>query len=275
MVLTSEWFWFGRRNGMLNYVQLLQPKTVEEAVGILKKNKMAIVLAGGCWTRMSKRTFPAAVDISGLNLRYINETDDYFAIGAMATQWDVERYEPFKQFAKGLVVKAVQPILGVQFRNTATMGGSVAAKFGFSDIIPTLLALNSSVVLAAAGEMSLIDYMNYKERDLLLEIRIPKDSSEIAVRTLRKSASDFPYLTGAMSLRNGECKVFIGCRPAQPILAKQTSSILTTKGVAGLKEALVALVDEVKIQTNSHASMEYRQAMAKLIVQEMVGEVLA
>ena len=59
--------------------------------------------------------------MSGLGLDYIREEDDYYAIGAMATQGDVERFAPFQTYAKGLLVKAVHPILGVQFRNMATM----------------------------------------------------------------------------------------------------------------------------------------------------------
>ena len=85
------------------------------------------------------------IDLSGLGLRYIEEDDAEFRIGAMATQRDVEAYEPFQTFANGAFPKAVKDILGVQFRNMATMGGSVAARFGFSDIIPLLLALQAEV----------------------------------------------------------------------------------------------------------------------------------
>ena len=41
----------------------------------------------------------------------------------MATQGDVERFEPLQQFCGGAGVKALKEILGVQFRNIATMGG--------------------------------------------------------------------------------------------------------------------------------------------------------
>ena len=64
--------------------------------------------------------------MAGLDLRYVREEDNEFVIGAMATQGDVERFEPLQQFCGGAVVKGVKEILGIQFRNTATMGGSVA-----------------------------------------------------------------------------------------------------------------------------------------------------
>ena len=120
---------------MLAFMKVLQPKTVEEAYELATKNKTAPMLAGGCWLRLGRRTWPSVIDMASLDLRYVREEDKEFVIGAMATQGDVERFEPLQQFCGGAVVKGVKEILGVQFRNTATMGGSVASKFGFSDII--------------------------------------------------------------------------------------------------------------------------------------------
>ena len=131
---------------MLAFLKVLQPKTVEEAYEMAIKNKIAPMLAGGCWLRLGRRTWPAVIDMAGLDLRYVREEDNEFVIGAMATQGDVERFEPLQQFCGGAVVHGIKEILGVQFRNMATMGGSVASKFGFSDIIPALLAVHADIV---------------------------------------------------------------------------------------------------------------------------------
>ena len=64
----------------------------------------------------------------------------------------------------------------------ATMGGSVASKFGFSDIIPALLAVHADIVTYKGGRMSMKDYMNYRERDILVEIRIPKRECLLRLR---------------------------------------------------------------------------------------------
>lgn len=139
---------------MLAFMKVLQPKTVEEAYELATKNKTAPMLAGGCWLRLGRRTWPSVIDMASLDLRYVREEDKEFVIGAMATQGDVERFEPLQQFCGGAVVKGVKEILGVQFRNTATMGGSVASKFGFSDIIPALLAVHADIVTFKGGRMS-------------------------------------------------------------------------------------------------------------------------
>ena len=200
---------------MLAFMKVLQPKTVEEAYELATKNKTAPMLAGGCWLRLGRRTWPSVIDMASLDLRYVREEDKAFVIGAMATQGDVERFEPLQQFCGGAVVKGVKEILGVQFRNTATMGGSVASKFGFSDIIPALLAVHADIVTFKGGRMSMQDYMTYRERDILVEIRIPKVDVAVAVEALRISRGDFPLLTGALRHDEKGVELYIGTRPGE------------------------------------------------------------
>lgn len=258
---------------MLAFLKVLQPKTVEEAFEMATKNKTAPMLAGGCWLRLGRRTWPAVIDMAGLDLRYVREEDNEFVIGAMATQGDVERFEPLKQFCGGVVVNGVKEILGVQFRNMATMGGSVASKFGFSDIIPALLAVHADVVTFKGGRMSIQDYMNYRERDILVEIRIPNNPVPVAIEALRISRGDFPYLTGSIRRDGSQYEVYIGTRPGAPQLATQASSVLSEKGVDGIAEAAQLASEELVYQKNSHASKEYRVEMVKSMVRRLVKEV--
>ena len=165
---------------MLAFLKVLQPKTVEEAYEMAVKNKIAPMLAGGCWLRLGRR---------------------------------------------GAVVRGIKEILGVQFRNMATMGGSVASKFGFSDIIPALLAVHADIVTYKGGRMSMKDYMNYRERDILVEIRIPKREVPVAVEALRISRGDFPYLTGSIRRDDTNYEVYIGTRPGAPQLAEKASAL--------------------------------------------------
>ena len=258
---------------MLAFLKVLQPKTVEEAYEMAVKNKMAPMLAGGCWLRLGRRTWPAVIDMSGLDLRYVCEEDNEFVIGAMATQGDVERFEPLQRFCGGAVVRGVKEILGVQFRNMATMGGSVASKFGFSDIIPALLAVHADIVTYKGGRMSMKDYMNYRERDILVEIRIPKREVPVAVEELRISRGDFPYLTGSIRRDDTAYEVYIGTRPGAPQLAEKASALLSEKGLDALDEAAQIASEELVYQKNSHASKEYRIEMAKAMVRRLVKEV--
>ena len=258
---------------MLMFMQVQQPTTVEEAHALMVKQKMAPLLAGGCWTRLGNRKWPMVIDLSALGLRYITEEETEFRIGAMATQRDVEVYEPFQTFCGGVLPQSVVDILGVQFRSMATMGGSVAARFGFSDILPALLALQAEVKVFEGGRMSVEDYLSYGKRDLLLEIIIPKQEAGVAIEALRKSTSDFPFLTGSARFDESGYSVFIGGRPGKPIRAKACCEMLNSKGMDGLEEAIESIVEDVSFQTNSHASAEYRLDMAKNMVRRLVKEV--
>ena len=254
-------------------MKVLQPTTLAETYDLAVKNKMAPLLAGACWTRLGRRTWPMIIDLSQLNLRYVREETYEFVIGAMATQGDVEHFEPLQEFCKGILPKAVHEILGVQFRNLATMGGSVAAKFGFSDIIPALLALHAEVVTFHGGRMSIASYMTYKERDILVEICIPKVEVPVAIEALRMSRGDFPYLTGSIRKEGSTYEVYIGTRPGVPVLAPEASAVLSEKGLEGAKEAGKIAATELVYQSNSHGSKEYRQAMVKSMVVRLAEEV--
>ena len=62
-------------------------------------------------------------------------------------------------------------------------------RFGFSDIIPTLLAMNASLRFYRGGVKRLWAYMNEDapERDILLEIVLPKEGRRTKVQMMRLS----------------------------------------------------------------------------------------
>ena len=49
---------------MLAFSKVIQPKTVAEAYEAAVKNKMAPLLAGGCWIRLGRRIWPVVIDLS-------------------------------------------------------------------------------------------------------------------------------------------------------------------------------------------------------------------
>lgn len=259
---------------MLLFNNLLRPTSLEEAYQMAIKHKFAPLLAGTCWTRLGRRIHPFAIDLSGLGLDYIRQEGSEIVIGAMATQAAVEKDPSLQALCGGVLPKAVHEILGVQFRNMATMGGSVAAKFGFSDIIPTLLALHADVILVQGGRMTLEEYVNnYKARDILVEIRIPHQEVPIAIEALRISRGDFPLLTGAVARHGHNYEVYIGTRPGPAVLATKASALLTQEGAEAAKKAGDLVAEELVFQSNSHASGQYRASMASNMVQRLVKEV--
>lgn len=262
---------------MLTYTTLLQPETVAEAYEDYSSRNSSILLGGGCWLRLSRRPLSTVIDLSGLELRYIREWDDEIIIGGMTTLRDIELSPMLQAFAGGVLVEGVRTILGPQFRACATIGGSVAAKFGFSDILPILLTLNTDVELYEAGRISLADYLACpRMRELVVNIIIEKENILVARRALRNSAGDFPYLTGAVSLTDKNVwKIAVGARPMVAKLAEKASAVLTEKGITVTDTVAMMAKEELNFQTNSHASKDYRRDMTAVMVGRMIKEVWA
>ena len=103
----------------------------------LNKKRTNKVLGGGCWMKMGKKNINTLIDLSGLGLDKITETDDEIIIGSMVTLRDIETSPVIEKNFGNFFKDAFTHIVGVQFRNCATIGGSVFSRFGFSDIVCT------------------------------------------------------------------------------------------------------------------------------------------
>src|SRR5699024_12608351 len=63
------------------------------------------------------------IDLCRLGLDAIEETDEQFTLGAMVTLRQIEQHAGLAAYTQGASVRAVRDIVGVQFRNMATLGG--------------------------------------------------------------------------------------------------------------------------------------------------------
>lgn len=166
---------------MLTIKNYARPATVEEALGLLRAKKSNTALGGMLWLKLQEKNVDTVVDLSGLGLDSIEETEEGWRIGAMVTLRQLETHEGLAAFTGGAMAESVKHIVGVQFRNLATIGGSVFGRFGFSDPLTLLLALDARVELAEAGRMSLKDFAaSGIRKDILTHIFIPGGKLEAA-----------------------------------------------------------------------------------------------
>ena len=125
---------------MITIREFLKASSLEEAWKANQKRPNR-VLGGMGWMKMSSGNVSAAIDLSGLDLDQIQETEDEFVVGAMATLRQFETHEGLNAYFDHAAQESVRHIVGVQFRNCATMGGSVWLRAGFSDPLTLLLAM--------------------------------------------------------------------------------------------------------------------------------------
>ncbi len=260
---------------MFTVEELARPQTVDEAFAILMARPDNVVLGGCAFLRMGNRKIATAVDLSRLGLDDIRETDGFIELGAMASFRAVETHPACRNNFGGLLPQAVGNVIGVQFRNVVTVGASVFSKYGFSDLVTALLALDTEVELHGAGRMPLAAFLDKPyTRDILTRIFIKKDGRAAAYRSLRNSASDFPVVNAAVSRRGDEWTVVVGARPARAQIAQAASRSLSGPRGADPAAAGELAAGELAFGGNLKASAEYRRAMAAVLVKRAVTEVL-
>lgn len=263
---------------MFSIDELFQPETLNETTALLDQYPDITILGGCGFLKMGNRRVSRAIDLSHCDLQLIREDAKSIEIGAMATLRDVETYPSLRNLFNGALPRAAGNILGVQFRNSATMGASVYSKYGFSDLIPVLLALNTEIELLRGGRIKLNDFLEQPmARDVLTRIIIVKDQRQVSYQNMRNAKADFPILNCAASQLDGEWLIVVGARPGRAQLAVGGSKILSQMPASQIDIEKIAstVSEEVAFGNNNKASANYRRSLAKVLVKRAIEEVLA
>lgn len=243
---------------MLKITNYHVAKSLEEAFKLVDTGRANKILGGAMWLRQSNSQIKTAIDISKLGLNYIKDDGEYIKIGAMTTLSDLANSELLETSFKTLFSDMVYHIVGTQFRNTATIGGSVFGRYGFSDIITGLLPLQTVVKTVKRGEVPLEKFveMDY-ERDLLEYVKVKKDIGKVSYKSFRNQATDFPVLTVCVSQKDGQAKISVGARPK------------TARLVFSEEQAM-----QLDFGSNMRGSAEYRRQLCKELCSQAMTEVL-
>ena len=242
-----------------NYVRA---QSLEEA-WTLNQKRSSRILGGMLWLKMGRGTVQTAIDLSDLGLDTIEETEDGFSIGAMVTLRQLEQHPGLNRYTQNAVQKAVKDIVGVQFRNCATVGGSVYGRFGFSDVL-TLLALDCDVELYKAGRMPIAQSAALPyDRDILTHVYIKKTPGlAVHYQSVRATQTDFPILTcAAARTADGAYRFAIGARPMKAMLVCPT---------AAPDELPAAVQAAVPTGSNLRGSAAYRTHLVGVLVKRAV-----
>lgn len=251
---------------MLRIKEYVKVKSVEEAYDLLQEKRKSRIIGGMLWLRLQDTLIPVGIDLSDCGLDKIEETEEEVRIGAMVTLRELETSSVLAGLYDGIIGKSVSDIVGVQFRNLATIGGSIYSRFGFSDILTALLALPVDVVLHHGGRMPLAEFVNRpKERDVLTHIIVKKEAGRACYLSERRSATDFPVLAVAVSHIGEEWNIAIGARPAKAQLL--TLSLPAEKDFNEVKERIAA---EFTFGSNMRGSSEYRELLAKTLSERAI-----
>ena len=252
---------------MITIQKYVRAQSLEEAWQLNQRGRNRIV-GGMLWLRLSRGGVGTAIDLSGLGLDKIEETETEFSIGAMATLRQLEQHEGLNAYTGGAVKNALKDIVGVQFRNMATIGGSIWGRFGFSDVLTVFLAMDCCVELYKGGIVPLEQFANMKkDNDILVRLIVKKTPGKVVYTAMRNQRTDFPVLTCALSSIGGQPKAVIGARPAKAMVIRDENGLMPDG-----KAFAAYVAQNAPTDSNIRGSAAYRTHLVRVLVERAAKE---
>jgi carbon-monoxide dehydrogenase medium subunit len=259
-----------------------RPATFQEALSVLAADGSSTIIAGGTdlLVDIKFRDFHPAglVNINALDeLRYVRATPDGLRIGALTSVEALARNDLLDRRYTA-IADAARTFASLQVRNLATIGGSLGRATPAGDLLPPLLCLDASVVLARDGSertVALTDFFLGPRRTLLepgelvREIVVPAPPPRTGSSYARMSYRDVldlaivgvaSRLTFDADGRILQARVALGAVAPKPIRAPRTEALLEGEVLTDelIEEAGATAAGEATPISDQRASAEYR-----------------
>lgn len=261
---------------MLHIDRHLHASSLAEAYDTFVDTPGSAILGGCGYLRLGSRKISTAIDLSLLGLDQIEKTATELTIGAMTSLRAIETHPLTTTLYQGVLSRSVRSIVGVQLRNSLTIGGTVAGRYPFSDPITALLALDAQIVLHHNGTMSLEDYLQGKPlKDIVVRIVLPKDDRQAAFASIRKTATDYAVLNVAVSRKDQTYRVIVGSRPGRAVDVPAAAHYLNEQGLSHQSATVTGQIaaDNLQFGDNPRGSALYRKKICPVLVERALMEI--
>jgi CO/xanthine dehydrogenase FAD-binding subunit len=263
---------------MLEIKEYVKVESLEEAYELNQKKTNRIV-GGMLWMKMGNNRIQKAIDLSGLGLDTIEETEEEFSIGCMVSLRQLELHQGLDALTQGAMRESVRHIVGVQFRNLATIGGSLFGRYGFSDVLTMFLALDSYVELYHGGIVSMEEFAGMpRNNDILVRVHVKKVPMRCVYLSHRNTKTDFPVLTCAVSVSDTQVRAAVGARPGKaitvPISFERMQELKKTNSEDAVRKLAEELAEQIPTQSNMRGSAQYRTHLAKVLLRRSLMQIL-
>ena len=231
------------------------------------------------------------IDVTELpELRGIGRENGVLRIGAAATWSAVVGSEAVRESALA-VLEAARTLGSVQVRNMATVGGNICHASPAADLVPPLLALDASLVVASASGTRVVPLHGFAlgvnrtvlaAGELLVEIRLPapEERSGCSFMKFGRTASDIAIVNAATTVEldsDGVCRdarIAMGAVGPTPMRAEGAEELLRGERLSDdlLEEAGRLAARATQCITDVRASAAYRQEVARVLVKRALEE---
>jgi carbon-monoxide dehydrogenase medium subunit len=241
--------------------EYVRPGTLHEALALLEKyGEDAKLLAGGHSLLPAMKLRLAQpkllIDIGRLpDLRFIRRDGDGFAIGALATHYDIESSAILKAGCP-LMPEVAASIADVQVRNRGTIGGSLVHADPAGDWSAAMLALDAEMEIAGAGGRRRVPAREFfvdmfqsavGRGEILVSIHVPATGKQVAYEKFANKASGFA-ICGVAVVSAAGLGIGVTGVAAKPY---RTNSVET-------------VTDGVDVLNDLHASGDFRAHLARV-----------
>jgi aerobic carbon-monoxide dehydrogenase medium subunit len=278
--------------------EILEPKSIQEACGILSEREDVKLIAGGTALLILIKQ-GLFVPKTLVNLKKIKEAGeitysptDGLRIGGLATIYDVETAPEVRQHYP-LLAQACHVVANIRIRNMATIGGNLAHADYQSDPPAALVALNASLELmnrnrvrkAKLAEFLLGSYETALEPDELLTALVvpppPPDTRCTYIKFTTRSSEDRPCAGVAAWVRCSkgiceEARVVVGAVSPAPVVVADEARLqgkrLTSDLIGEIAQRAGDLVDPIE---DLRGTVDYKRHLVKVLVRRALSGCVA
>jgi xanthine dehydrogenase small subunit len=284
----SETFAYETKEG-----KYFSPTTADETADLLSAYPDAHMLSGGTdvglWVTKFHIGLPVIIYTGNVaDLRSMEETPAGLRIGASVTY--AEAFGALAKFGPSME-DLLRRLGSAHIRNAGTLGGNIANGSPIGDGMPPLIALGAKITLRSkngAREVALEDYFpDYKKQDkkpgeFLESVFIPKLSADTKFATYKVSKrfdQDISAVCAGFALQMAgdtvvSAKLAYGGMAGTPKRAMQAEAALAGQilNAETIAKAQAALDEDFKPLSDMRASADYRQTVAKNLLQRFYLE---
>ena len=269
--------------------EILEPKSIQEACGILSEKEDVKLIAGGTALLIVIK-HGLFVPKTLVNLKKIKgageitySPNDGLRVGGLATIYDIESAPSVRQHYP-LLAQACHVVANIRIRNMATIGGNLAHADYQSDPPAALVALNASVELTNRNrvrKVKLADFLlgSYETSldpdELLTALLVPPPSPDTRctyIKFTTRSSEDRPCAGVAALVRwsNGICeeaRVVVGAVSPAPVVVTDQDRVkgikLTSDLIREIAQEAGELVDPIE---DLRGTVDYKRQLVKVLV---------
>ncbi len=276
---------------MYDIKRTLTPKSVDEALRLLKDNPDAVLLAGGTdvMIRIKHRKLRDAVliyireldELKGIEM----EEDGTIVIGPCTCFDDIYRNEICLKNIP-ILSYACNTVGSPQIRNIGTIGGNLCNGAVSADSVPSLYALDAELVLRSPDGERIVPVTGFhtgpgttilKRDELLTQIRIRKESYEnyggCYIKFGQRNSMEISTLGCAATVKPGrdgkidDIRIAFGVAGPVPIRTRQLENMLKGRKIddSFFEDITQNVLNELNPRDSWRASRELREQLIKTL----------